>query len=78
MPNARNPVDADRGKGNKEIETMKLEICCKDMLEEWNNGNIELHEDGYIEWMDMGDIRFCPFCGEKFDYEVTIKNKGVE
>lgn len=74
----RGILDTNRGKGNKEIETMKLEICCKDMLEEWNNGNIELHEDGYIEWMDMGDIRFCPFCGEKFAYELTIKNKGVE
>ena len=62
----------------KEVETMRLEICCKDMLEEWNNGNINLCENGEVEWMDMGDVRFCPFCGEKFDYEITIKNKGVE
>ena len=56
---------------------MKLELCCKDILDEWNDGNITLHEDGSIEWMDMGDgIRYCPFCGERFCYEVSIKNEG--
>lgn len=58
---------------------MRLEICCQKMLDEWNAGNINLCEDGAVEWMDMGDgIKFCPFCGERFDYEVTIKNKVKE
>lgn len=55
---------------------MKMELCCKKMLDEWNVGNFTIHYDGSIEWMDIGDdLKYCPFCGERFCYEVSIKNE---
>ena len=39
----------------------------------------EVPQYGYLS--EHGRSSFfvdCPFCGEKFSYELTIKNKGVE
>lgn len=56
---------------------MKVEICCKEMLEEWNLGNLYV-ENGLVTFDGLSEIKFCPYCGEKFETEVIIKNKVKE
>lgn len=58
---------------------MKIELCCKKILEEWNMGNFTVYHDGSVEWSDLGDdIKYCPFCGERLQYDVIIKNEVDE
>lgn len=42
-------------------------------------GNFTVYHDGSAEWSDLGDdTKDCPFCSERLQYDVIIKNEVNE
>lgn len=58
---------------------MKVEICCQKLLEQWEEGELYVGENGQLYWDTIReDIRYCPFCGEPLENEIVVKNKVKE